>query len=296
MPAFTERGGRRQSCNKAICCPAGHCAAMARKGQTSLAQLSKALGFNAKTVATWRKRATVEDMNTGPTEPRSTVLTEAEEAAIIAFRRHALLPLDDCLYTQQPANALRHDLRSQRVRVPVDQAQPSVNQWSGRTHEQNDQGHDFKTVPRRNPRSAANAARGLPLASGSTVHWTVACSLFTYTFARRLETLSGLTPYEYICKIWTSEPDRFILDPIHQMPGLNTWGEGRTLEVHQEISLERTGIGFQTAQQHACLTFRLPSYRSAVAVQTRTPLQRTDIRRVAFSTGFKCEMSNGRIT
>uniref|UniRef100_UPI0013EBB864 integrase core domain-containing protein n=1 Tax=Roseovarius nitratireducens TaxID=2044597 RepID=UPI0013EBB864 len=43
-----------------------------------------------------------------------------------------------------------------------------------------------------------------------------------YNFARRLKTLGGLTPYEYICKVWTSEPDRFILDPIHQMPGLNT--------------------------------------------------------------------------
>ena len=42
-----------------------------------------------------------------------------------------------------------------------------------------------------------------------------------YNFARRLKTLGGLTPYEYICKIWTSEPDRFIIDPIHQMPGLN---------------------------------------------------------------------------
>ena len=42
-----------------------------------------------------------------------------------------------------------------------------------------------------------------------------------YNFARRLKTLGGLTPYEYICKIWTSEPDRFILNPIHQMPGLN---------------------------------------------------------------------------
>ena len=46
--------------------------------------------------------------------------------------------------------------------------------------------------------------------------------LAAYNFARRLKTLSGLTPYEHICKIWTSEPDRFILDPIHQMPGLNT--------------------------------------------------------------------------
>lgn len=46
--------------------------------------------------------------------------------------------------------------------------------------------------------------------------------LAAYNFARRLKTLSGLTPYEYICKIWTSEPDQFILNPIHQMPGLNT--------------------------------------------------------------------------
>lgn len=43
-----------------------------------------------------------------------------------------------------------------------------------------------------------------------------------YNSAHRLKTLSGLTPYEYICKIWTSEPDRFILNPIHQMPRLNT--------------------------------------------------------------------------
>jgi transposase InsO family protein len=43
-----------------------------------------------------------------------------------------------------------------------------------------------------------------------------------YNFGCRLKTLKGLTPYEFICKIWTSEPDRFILDPLHQMPGLNT--------------------------------------------------------------------------
>ena len=59
--------------------------------------------INPKTVQKWRKRATVEDMKTGPTEPRTTVLTEAEEAAIVAFRRHTLLPLDDCLYALQPS-------------------------------------------------------------------------------------------------------------------------------------------------------------------------------------------------
>ena len=46
--------------------------------------------------------------------------------------------------------------------------------------------------------------------------------LAAYNFGRRLKTLKGLTPYEFICKCWTKEPERFILDPIHQMPGLNT--------------------------------------------------------------------------
>lgn len=46
--------------------------------------------------------------------------------------------------------------------------------------------------------------------------------LDAYNFARRLKTLSGLTPYEYICKIWNLEPDRIILNPVHQMAGLNT--------------------------------------------------------------------------
>jgi hypothetical protein len=56
------------------------------------------LGINPKTVAKWRKRSTVQDMKTGAAEPRSTVLAEAEEAMVVAFRRYTLLPLDDCLY------------------------------------------------------------------------------------------------------------------------------------------------------------------------------------------------------
>ena len=43
-----------------------------------------------------------------------------------------------------------------------------------------------------------------------------------YNFISRLKTLSGLTPYEYICKICTSMPDRFIIHQSHQMTGLNT--------------------------------------------------------------------------
>ncbi len=43
-----------------------------------------------------------------------------------------------------------------------------------------------------------------------------------YNYGQRLKTLKGLTPFEYICKIRTSEPDRFTLNPTQQMPGLNT--------------------------------------------------------------------------
>ena len=56
-----------------------------QRSQASLAVLSKEFGINAKTVAKWRKRAFVDDLKTGPTKPRSTVLTEAEEAMIVEF-------------------------------------------------------------------------------------------------------------------------------------------------------------------------------------------------------------------
>jgi hypothetical protein len=40
--------------------------------------------------------------------------------------------------------------------------------------------------------------------------------------------LKTLTPYEYLCKLWTQTPDRFTLNPIHQMPGLNILACART--------------------------------------------------------------------
>lgn len=42
-----------------------------------------------------------------------------------------------------------------------------------------------------------------------------------YDFAKRLKTLKGLTPYEFICKAWAPQPQLFNADPLHQMPGLN---------------------------------------------------------------------------
>jgi hypothetical protein len=63
--------------------------------QESLRVLALRHGINRKTVAKWKKRRSVEDRRTGPREPRSTVLSIEDEAVIVAFRRHTLLPLDD---------------------------------------------------------------------------------------------------------------------------------------------------------------------------------------------------------
>lgn len=69
--------------------------------QESLRALARRHGINPKTVAKWRKRCSVADLPTGPKHPRSTVLTVEQEAIIVAFRKHTLLPLDDCLYALQ---------------------------------------------------------------------------------------------------------------------------------------------------------------------------------------------------
>src|SRR5881398_1484145 len=68
----------------------------------SLRALSRRYGINQKTVRKWKARSSVVDRRTGPKEPRSTVLSIEEEAVIVGFRRHTLLPLDDCLYALQP--------------------------------------------------------------------------------------------------------------------------------------------------------------------------------------------------
>lgn len=73
-----------------------------QNNEVSLRALSKPYGINQKTVAKWKKRTSLADLPTGPREPRLTVLSLDREAVIVAFRRHTLLPLDDCLYALQP--------------------------------------------------------------------------------------------------------------------------------------------------------------------------------------------------
>lgn len=308
--------------------------------QESLRKLARRYGINPKTVAKWKKRGSVAELRTGPKHPKSTVLSVDEEAIVVAFRRHTLLPLDDCLYALQATiphltrSSLHRCLQRHGIsRLPeVDGDKPVKRKFKSypigffhidiaevrtaegklylfvaidRTskfafvelHEKattrvaadflkallqavpyrvhtvlTDNGTHFTT-----PGNKASAApeirlalqRGEPFrahafelacARNDIDHrltkpkhpWTngqvermnrtikeatvkrfyyeshdqlrrhLADFVLAYNFAKRLKTLKGLTPYEFICKSWTADPKRFRLDPHHQMPGLNS--------------------------------------------------------------------------
>jgi len=72
-----------------------------QRSKATAKELAERHGINPKTVAKWKKRPFVHDAPMGPKAPRSTVLAVEEEAVAVAFRKHTLLPLDDCLYALQ---------------------------------------------------------------------------------------------------------------------------------------------------------------------------------------------------
>ncbi len=304
-----------------------------QNSQESLITLAKRYGINPKTVAKWKKRTSVEDLPTGPKEVKSTVLSVEEEAMVVAFRRHTLLPLDDCLYALQATiphltrSSLHRCLQRHGISRLPDEKEETPNKKkfkdypigyfhidiaevqtaegklylyvaidrtskfaftqlvkeTGRTSASaflvaliavvpykihtvlTDNGIQFTFPPRyangptarfmthmfdlrcrengiehrltkiRHPWTNGQVERMNRTIKEATVkqfHYENHAQLeqhlekfvMAYNFARRLKTLKGLTPYEYICKSWTTEPERFRLDPHHQMPGLNTLG------------------------------------------------------------------------
>ena len=68
-----------------------------QRAQATTRALAARYGLNPKTVAKWRGGPRPPTRPMGPARPRSTVLTEAEEAIVVEFRRRTLLPLDDVL-------------------------------------------------------------------------------------------------------------------------------------------------------------------------------------------------------
>jgi transposase InsO family protein len=57
--------------------------------------LARRLGLDRKTVRKWRARSSTDDLPMGPAQRRSSVLSELEEAAVVAVRVQTRLPLDD---------------------------------------------------------------------------------------------------------------------------------------------------------------------------------------------------------
>ena len=74
-----------------------------QRSEESVRALSRRYSVSPTTVQNRRKRETLTDQPMGPTHPHSSVHSIEQAAAIVAFRRHSLLPLDDCLYALQPA-------------------------------------------------------------------------------------------------------------------------------------------------------------------------------------------------
>ena len=299
--------------------------------QERLRSLARRFGINQKTVAKWKRRNSVADVPTGPKQARSTVLSAEEEAIVVAFRKHTLLPLDDCLYALQPTlpkltrSALHRCLQRNGIsRLPdvegekepkrkfmaypigffhIDIAEVqtaegklylfvAIDRTSKFAFTQlvgqatrvtasaflvalvaavpynihtvlTDNGIQFRFAPRyadgptarymthmfdmrcrengiehrftkiNHPWTNGQVERMNRTIKEATVqryHYDDHRQLrrhlddfvAAYNFGRRLKTLKGLTPYEFICKAWQTEPARFILNPLHQMPGLNT--------------------------------------------------------------------------
>lgn len=192
-------------------------------------------------MAKWRKRTAVADERTGPKEPTSTVLTVGEEAVVVAFRRHTLLPLDDCLYALQATiphltrSSLHRCLQRHGIsRLPDVDGEKAVKKKFKAcpigffhidiAHRLTKPAHPWTNgqVERMNRTIKDATVRRHHYDDHAQLERHLTDFIAAYTFGRRLKTLKGLTPHEFVCKGRASEPHRFRLNPLHQMPGLNT--------------------------------------------------------------------------
>jgi hypothetical protein len=109
-----------------------------------------------------------------------------------------------------------------------------------------------------------------------------------YNFARRLKTLKGLTPYEFICKTWADQPQRFNNNPIHQMPGLNTLRQFDSEARQASVVPGATRVATASSQRS-----RMPSaFRCSTVLSTYSSLRpdwpiAPQTRRTAASTSIR---------
>jgi len=295
-----------------------------QSSQASIRTLAKQYGINPKTVTKWKNRHHVQDAAMGPKEMHSTVLSTEEEALIVAFRKHTLLPLDDCLYALQEniphltRSSLHRCLQRHGIsRLPdvtdkpskkgrfkkypigyfhIDITQVSTKEGKlylfvaidrtakfafAELHEKmtravtaeflrhviaavpykihtilTDNGVQFTNQPHqkyafRHLFDRLCSAHGIEHRLTKPNHpWTngqvermnrtlkeatvyryyydthqqlrehLQTFLMAYNLAKRLKTLAGLTPYEYVCQQWQRQPELFLNNPFHHTVGL----------------------------------------------------------------------------
>jgi transposase-like protein len=68
-----------------------------QRSKEKTSALAQRYGLSRTTITKWRSRATTTNAPMGPSQPTSTVLSPAQEAVIVEFRRRTLLPLDDMM-------------------------------------------------------------------------------------------------------------------------------------------------------------------------------------------------------
>ena len=302
-----------------------------QRSEESVRALARRHGISPTTVQKWRKRGHTADAAMGPKAIHSTVLTTEEEAMVVAFRRHTLLPLDDCLYTLQATiphltrSALHRCLQRHGISRLPDMAgdKPAKQKFKSypigyfhidiadvrteegklhlyvgidrtskfaftQLHEKadrptavaflealleavpyklhtilTDNGIQFADLPRNRDGWTARfrvhrfdqicAEHGIEHRLTKPNHpWTngqvermnrtikdatvkryhydshdqlrqhLQLFIDAYNHGRRLKTLRGLTPYEYVARIWTEDPVRFKTNPYRHSSGLNT--------------------------------------------------------------------------
>ena len=66
-----------------------------QESEETISELAVRLSLNPKTVTKWKNVGRTTDKKSGPTHPKSTVLTEQEEQIICEFRRVTKFSLDD---------------------------------------------------------------------------------------------------------------------------------------------------------------------------------------------------------
>ena len=143
----------------------------------------------------------MEDLKTGPKEPRSVVRTEEVEAAVVAFRHHSLLLLDDCFYAPQPlvphlTRPTLHRLQRHGIaRLPVSKATRQSASKVKRYPIHRPAGDlQANTCPPTEPDNQERDGEAVPLRQSRPAAHTLRRFLRSNNFAHRLKMLHGLTP------------------------------------------------------------------------------------------------------